>query len=229
MSRLRYSTSDITSLETRTRSEHGFEETEASLRSSATKKLTASSKVKHLQSLFSYLGRRNPLPAPITKHDVVWLLDNVAFRGPGGHWHAEFVAAAFEGDVPAKFVDIVGDIAEKVGLAKGDAEEAVIERRIVPFVLDILPGRQVKAKFAGTHALKLGPGGRNGISSDLKRLPAGSNNSVAVTTADVPNGVTGILEMKTVFAEPEGWAVICGTKHIHPNQSPLSPLISADS
>ena len=123
---------------------------------------------------------------------------------------AAILSATFAGKVPSKFVDVVGDIADAVGLAKGDAEEAVIERRIVPFVLDIIPGKQVKVNHDKKHLLKLGPGGRNGISSDIKKLPSPPKSMVVESTADVPNGTLGILDMKTVYAEPEGWAIISG-------------------
>ncbi|KAK0719493.1 hypothetical protein B0H67DRAFT_486818 [Lasiosphaeris hirsuta] len=200
-------TSDATSLESQTRSERGFVDTEASLVSIGSAKISGANK---LRGLLSFLGPNNPLPAPITKHDVVWLMDNVAYRGSGGAWHAEFVSATFEGDISAKLVDIVGDIAGCVGLSKGDEEEAIIERRIVPFVRDVLPGRQVKVDIhtQDTGRLRIGPGGRNGISSDVKKIPTPVDSSVVLSTADVPEGAQGLLEMKTVFAEPEGWAII---------------------
>ncbi|KAK0741316.1 hypothetical protein B0T18DRAFT_353935 [Schizothecium vesticola] len=205
--RLRYSTSDVTSLESRTRSDHGFEEAENSLLKNA-----VSSKASKFQDLLSYLGPRNPLPVQVTKKDAVWLFDNVAFRSTGGHWHAEFVSAVFETKTSARLVDYVGDVASLVNISKGDAEEAVIEERIVPFVMDIQPGRQVKVNYGGRAdaKLKLGPGGRHGISSDLKRVPdpAAKGDLLAVSEADVPVGATGILHMKTVYAEPEGWAVL---------------------
>ncbi|KAK0638930.1 hypothetical protein B0T16DRAFT_234868 [Cercophora newfieldiana] len=203
--KLRYSTSEATSLESRTRSDHGFPDAEASLLNIGSAKV---SKVSKIRDLLSYLGKNNPLPTPVHKNDVVWLFDNVAYRGPSGEWQAEFVSATFAGKVPAKFVDVVGDIADAVGLAKGDAEEAIIERRIVPFVLDILPGKQVKVSHDGKFSLKLGPGGRNGISSDIKKLPPPPKNGVAESSADVPQGTLGILDMKTVYAEPEGWSII---------------------
>lgn len=205
--RLRYSTSDITSLESRTRSDHGFEEAENSLVKNA-----VASKASKFQDFLSYLGPRNPLPVQVTKKDAVWLFDNVAFRSSGGHWHAEFVSAVFESKTSARLVDYVGDVASILKISKGDAEEAIIEERIVPFVMDIQPGRQVKVDFGGKAAakLKLGPGGRHGISSDIKRVPgpAAKGELMAVSEADVPVGATGILHMKTVYAEPEGWAVI---------------------
>ncbi len=201
-------------LEEQTRSVAHFSQTESSLASVSSSQSHASRKEKghKIRRFLSHLGSRNPLPATIAADDVVWLMDNVAFRGPSGDWQAEFVAAVFDQQPSERVVDIVGDIASKVGLAKGGREEKIIERRIGPFVMEILPGRQVKVKFNGSTPLKLGPGGRNGISSDLKRVSKPPSGSVARSTADVPMGVVGMLEMKTVFAEPEGWAVISG-KH----------------
>ncbi|KAL2190633.1 hypothetical protein L209DRAFT_746911 [Thermothelomyces heterothallicus CBS 203.75] len=195
-------------LEEQTRKKGKFSATESSLASVSTNQARASRKEHKLTHLLSCLGSSNPLPAPIAADDVVWLMDNVAFWDRGGHWEAEFVAAVFDQQASAKVVDIVGDIAGKVGLARGGDEERTMERRISPFVMEILQGRQIKVRFNGPTLLKLGPGGRNGISSDIRRVPEPSTGPVAKSTADVPSGVTGVLEMKTVYAEPEGWAVI---------------------
>lgn len=198
-------------LESRTRSIGHFEDTESSLSSVSTDQSQASRKEHRLTHLLSYLGPNNPLPKGVSGNDIVWLLDNTAFRDAKGTWQAEFVAAAFDKQASAKVLDLVGEIADKVGLSKGDEEEKTIEQRIAPFVMTILPGRQIRVKVDGSTHLKLGPGGRNGISSDIKVIPEPLPiGSVAVTTADVPVGVGGMLEMKTLFAEPEGWAVISG-------------------
>jgi hypothetical protein len=203
--------SDSAKLEEQTRQHGHFSDTESSLASASTYQTQASRKQHKITHLLSYLGSSNPLPAPISADDVVWLMDNIAFRGRGGEWMAECVACAFDHRPSPKVVDIVGDIASKVGLSKGDREERTIERRIAPFVMEILPGRQIKVKFNRKGQLKLGPGGRNGISSDLKSLPKAHGGTVVTSTADVPMGVVGMLEMKTMYAEPEGWAVISGT------------------
>jgi hypothetical protein len=197
-------------MEERTRTHGNFSDTESSLASISTSQVQASRKEHKLTHLLSYLGSNNPLPASIAADDVVWLMDNVAFRGRGGEWEAEFVAAAFDQKASSTVVDIVGDIASKVGLSRGGEEEKTIERRISPFVMEVLPGRQIKVKYDGAITVKLGPGGRNGISSNVIRVPKAAAGGVARTTADVPMGVAGVLEMKTVYAEPEGWAVISG-------------------
>lgn len=197
-------------LEEQTRTHAHFSQTESSLASFSSNQSKVSRKDHKLGHFLSYLGSNNPFPLPIAADDVVWLMDNVAFRGRGGQWEAEFVTAAFDQKPSGRVVDIVGDIASKVGLSKGSHEEKTIETRIAPFVMEILPGRQLKVDFSGSTQLKLGPGGRNGISTDLKRVPTAGAGDVVRSTADVPMGVVGLLEMKTVYAEPEGWAVISG-------------------
>jgi RNase P/RNase MRP subunit p29 len=196
-------------LEEETRTHAQFKKTESSLASVSTNQSLVSLKQHKASTILSYLGSRNPFPAQIASDDVVWLMDNVAFRGVRGEWEAEFVAAVFDQKASGAVVDIVGDIASKLGLSKGSQEEKTIEKRIAPFVMEILPGRQVKVDFKGTQ-LRLGPGGRNGISSDIKRIPDSPAGSVVESSADVPRGVEGLLEMKTVYAEPEGWAVLSG-------------------
>ncbi|KAK4096703.1 hypothetical protein N658DRAFT_480175 [Parathielavia hyrcaniae] len=195
-------------LEQETRRHGHFSDTESSLASVSTIQAQPSRKEHKLTHLLSYLGSNNPLPALIVADDVVWLMDNVAFRDRAGNWAAEFVGCAFDHRASPKVVDIVGDIADKVGLSRDDQEEGTIEQRIGPFVMEILPGRQIKVDFDGKTQLKLGPGGRNGISSDVKRIPKAPGGSLVTTTANVPKGVVGMLKMQTFFAEPEGWAVI---------------------
>ncbi|KXX76026.1 Phosphatidate phosphatase APP1 [Madurella mycetomatis] len=195
-------------LEKRTRSKRGFADAESSLSSVSTSQTQVSRRHLKITSLLSYLGSSNPLPAQIVGDDVIWLMDNVAFRDPRGAWQAEFVTAAFDQQPSDKVVDIVGDIASKLGLSRGHVEEKTIERRIAPFVMEILPGRQIKVNFGGSTQLKLGPGDRHGISSDVRRILKPPPDMAVRSTADVPMGVAGILDMKTVYAEPEGWAVI---------------------
>ncbi|KAK3328537.1 hypothetical protein B0T19DRAFT_356418 [Cercophora scortea] len=202
-----------TRLQDKTRAERGFLDAEAALgrsssSSSSTDKEPRKTSSLKLSTLLSYLGPNNPLPIQVSKNDQVWLLDNVAFRGPQGSWQAEFVAAVFAGEPSARIVDSVGDVAKALGLAKGCDEERIIEARITPFLTPILPGRQAKVTFDKATKLKLGPGGRNGISSDDKTLPHSSDGSMLTTTADVPLGAGGLLTMKTLYVEPHGWAVI---------------------
>ncbi|KAF4629063.1 hypothetical protein G7Y89_g9086 [Cudoniella acicularis] len=156
----------------------------------------------------SHLGTWNPFPKDITNKDTVWLLDNTAHRGADNQWQAEFVAAVFDQNSGVEVSSVVANVAEKLKIGKGDAQEATIRERLMPFVQEILPARVVEADFAQKTQLKLGPGGRNAISSDVKTLPSFKGGDIVLTKAEVPQGANGILDMKTVYAEPEGWGVI---------------------
>lgn len=169
-------------------------------------------------NILSYLGSRNPWPQPVSKDDELWLFDNTAFvttaKGKDGKethtWNAEFVAAVFQQDPSCTVSDVVIQIADKIGLADDDEAKKTIEERLRPFLMDIQPGKQVLALYGGETHLKLSSGSRNGISTDVKTLPAAPAGMVVPTTAQVPQGVTGLLQSKTFFADPEGWAVISG-------------------
>ncbi|KAK6825906.1 actin filament organization protein app1 [Apiospora arundinis] len=200
-------------MQRRTRKECGFDKAEADLptfaKSFKPSSPTLSAKGK-LGDILSYLGSRNPLPGQVAADDTVWLLDNTAYKNPQtGKWEAEFVSAVFDQEVSSRLVDAVTSVAKKLDLGKNDASYATIEERIQPFIQDIRPGTQVKVLQAGSNLLKLGPGGRNGISSDVKPAEKTADHpEIAATFAQVPNGANGVLMMKTFFAEPEGWSVI---------------------
>ncbi len=198
-------------MEHRTRSKPNFQQTESKL-PNLRHSPVADDRPSVSQDLFSHLGPYNPLGKPITDNDTVWLLDNTAYRNPKtGEWQAEFVAAVFDKDTGLEVSAVVADIAEKVGIGKGDAQEQRITERLMPFMQSILPGRIVNMEFDGSTSLKLGPGGRNAISSDLKTLPSSYKDGQEVTSfATVPKETNGVLQMDTAFAEPEGWGVISG-------------------
>lgn len=166
-------------------------------------------------NLLSYLGPWNPAPHQITSNDTVWLLDNTAYRSANNEWQAEFVAAEFDKSTGVEVSTVVADVAEKVGLGKGDAAEATIQERLIPFVQAVLPARVVHLDFARQRELKLGPSGRNGISSDIRALPEFDNGEVISSMPKVPQGTNGILKMNTVYAEPEGWGLISGRAFFH--------------
>lgn len=200
----------MSDFERKTRHERKFHDTESSLPNIRAD--PASDKRPTLTNdLLSHLGEWNPFPQEITANDTVWLLDNTAYRSPKtNEWQAEFVAAVFDQDSGVEISTVVADVAAKLGIGKGDAAEATIQERLMPFVQSILPGRVVNAEFAQKETLKLGPGGRNAISSDIKSIPGFDSGSVVSTVARVPQGANGILEGKTFFAELEGWGLISG-------------------
>lgn len=199
-----------TALENRTRKLGNFSEVEADLPD--VKKLGGSdSRPSTATDLLSYLGHWNPIPQEITGRDQVWLLDNTAYRSERtGEWEAEFVAAVFDQHTGVQLSRVVADIAEKVGIGRGDAAEATIQERLVPFVQSTLPGRKVKVNFDHRKPLILGPGGRNAISNDTKVLPHHADGHIVTSVAKVPKGANGELKMKTVYAEPQGWGIISG-------------------
>ncbi|KAJ7454372.1 hypothetical protein B0H11DRAFT_2161224 [Mycena galericulata] len=191
----------MSELQRQTRRERRFSDVEASLPAFSLAKST-------LADLLSYLGPYNPRPLPLTENDAVWLLDNTAFRTKDGAWQAEFVAAVFTREPSTRLMDAVVQVADKLGLGANDQRLATIEERLRPFLMDILPGRLITADFAGVKELSLGPGGRNGISSDVRELHDLQTGSVVAAKAKAPEGATGLLDMKTHFAEDSGWGVI---------------------
>lgn len=196
-------------LEKKTRKERRFSETEARLPD--IKAFIPQDRPALLTNVLSYFGSWNPVPIQVTGKNTVWLLDNTAYRNPTtNEWEAEFVTAVFDKNTGLEISTVVADLAEKLGVGKGDAEEARIRDRLMPFMQNILPGRVVNVNFAGRDIIKCGPGGRNGISSDIKQLAPHKDGDVVRSPAVVPEGANGILEMRTVFAEPQGWAVISG-------------------
>lgn len=148
---------------------------------------------------------------------MVWLLDNTAYRNSKTQeFEAEFVAAVFDQNTGVDVSIVVAAVASRLGLAKGCVEEATIRERLLPIMQTILPGRVVHVDFPHAHELKLGPGGRNGISSDIKQLPKFVGGNVVLSAAKVPAGAMGQLRMKTVYAEPEGWGLISGEHVVLP-------------
>lgn len=202
--------SAVSDMQLRTRKKHGFDKTEALL-PLIKPQVTLAMKAMDVVGLLSYLGKRNPLPRPVAPGDVVWMMDNVAYKGPKGVWQAEFVAAVFEGEPKCVVVDVVQVIARILGLADDAQEHATIEERLLPFLWDLRVGRKFTA-VQGDKNLALGPTDSMGISSDILRVPRSAAGSTATSTAKVPEGVTGELQSWTYFADPEGWSVISGMR-----------------
>ncbi|CAK7234782.1 hypothetical protein SBRCBS47491_009066 [Sporothrix bragantina] len=165
----------------------------------------ASAESSRVADLMSYLGAKNPVPQPITDKDSVWLLDNVAFMNPATkEYEAEYVVAVMAQHPTCRVVDAVRAVADKLGHgAQDEAALKTIEERITPFLQDILPGRQVAALHGRDWRLQFSPGGRNGLSSDVRTLPKAAPGTLVPTRAEVPQGVNGMLQMQTFFA-PHG-------------------------
>ncbi|KAI0025939.1 hypothetical protein F4780DRAFT_774781 [Xylariomycetidae sp. FL0641] len=193
-------------MQTATRKQRRFDETERKLADFS----NSFGPVPVAEKLLSYLGKHNPLPRSIDADDTLWLLDNTAYRNEKtGKWEAEYVAAMFSQKTSCPVLDAVDSVAKEIGLQPSDPHYETMEQRMLPFVQDIKPGTQAKVLYGGNTPMKLGPGGRNGISADVKTLPANQDSTAVVPTfAQVPKGANGVLEMRTFFAEPEGWGVI---------------------
>ncbi|ROT38131.1 hypothetical protein SODALDRAFT_278580 [Sodiomyces alkalinus F11] len=221
-------------LQQRTRTERKFDEMESQFSDPRNQINTASvlPTSSAMDRLTSYLGSRNPMGRPITQDDVVWLFDNTAYRStkPGGGWEAEFVAAVFEktpGDLDRKLFEMVAAIAEKLGIADDASERETIKERLLPFLRDVRPARYTQVAHVDKQ-FRLGPTGPNGISTDNRACLEGANGAFVTSQAIVPKGTQGMLEMRTYFAEPEGWAVLSDiddTIKITQTGNPLSILV----
>lgn len=159
------------------------------------------------------LSRLNPFRRKdAVEGDIVWLLDNTAFRQSRmGPWQAEFVTAMFAQETKHKLVDLAAGIARIVGLADDTEERKTIEDRLQPFSWDIRVGKVTTVWQDGARTkIKLGLTGESGCSSDVVRVSSHNKSSIVSAKAVVKPRVTGILDMQTFYAGPEGWAVISG-------------------
>lgn len=160
-------------------------------------------------NLSSYLGSRNPFYKTVDpENNIVWLFDNTAYQPENGNgaWKAEFVAAYFLKDSGKDTSEVVAYISEKIGLAQGDKAEATIAKRLQPLLDAVLPAHAVNVDIVDKDVMRLGPSGRDGISSDELGLPAGDyTDGQNLLSHAVGADVT---VSNTTFATPTGWAVI---------------------
>lgn len=208
----------VTSLERETRKACGFEQGETDLPDvKRAAVVDSAASAGWTETLMSRLGKYNPLGRPVGPRDTLWMFDNTAFRNSAtGLWEAEFVAAVFERDSGVGVDDVAAKIAEKLGLASDAAERETIRQRVDLFTREILPGRKVHVDFGAggkKQGLDLGPGGRHAISSDRRKIPGTGDGELVRNRAKVPATTEGQLEFETIYAEPEGWAVISGILH----------------
>lgn len=157
-------------------------------------------------NLSSYLGQKNPFFKYVDPDkDTVWLFDNTAYKNKLGRWHTEVVAAYFVKNSGKNLGEVVGWISDKVGLAKDDAAEATIAKRVQPLLDQILPAHAVTLDLQGLN-VKLGPSGRDGISSDVLAVPGHDYKDGQVVESKAVNADATTL--KTTFATGKGWAII---------------------
>lgn len=158
----------------------------------------------------SWLGEKNPHSHPVDENNhAVWLFDNTAYRVPGGtedDWEAEYVAAYFIKNSGKDVSSIAADLAEKLGIGKGDEQEKTIAERLQPLVDSILPAHTVQAKVGKNEETTLGPSDRNGISSQTIRFR--SKHSDGESSMHEALGVKDCTPCRTTYAEETGWAII---------------------
>ncbi|KAL7929157.1 hypothetical protein V8C35DRAFT_203469 [Trichoderma chlorosporum] len=192
-------------MQLRTRKHRDFDEVEKQLvnpKTSAPHQLSVS-------NVLNEISTWNPFAKAIVKGDVVWLFDNTAFKADENTpWQAEFIMAVFENEPKCTVADIVASIAGAIGLADDAEERKTIEQRLLPFLWDIQASRSTTVSQGGLE-LKLGPSGFNGISTNVLKLLHDGKTSLTTkeTTLNI-EGVSGVLNMETHFAAPEGWGII---------------------
>ncbi|OCK79692.1 hypothetical protein K432DRAFT_382838 [Lepidopterella palustris CBS 459.81] len=160
-------------------------------------------------NLTSHLGSKNPFYSFVhPDNHIVWLLDNTAWQPEDGKgaWKAEFVAAYFLKNSGHDTSKVVAYISEKIGLAKGDKAEVTIGKRVQPFLDSVLPAHAINIDGGKMGALKLGPSGRDGISSNELMLPGDDyTDGQSLQAIGIDANATPLT---TTFAKPTGWAVI---------------------
>ncbi|KAG6043335.1 hypothetical protein E4U39_004666 [Claviceps sp. Clav50 group G5] len=145
---------------------------------------------------------------PVSDNEIVWLLDNTAFKCPcAGIWQAEFVAAVFKRKDKPKVIDMVTSVLRAVGLTDDAPERRRIEERVLPFLWDICPGKIVTA-VQQSSKLNLGPSSANGLSSKLVAVPNSQTGSLVRVSTKLGGGIGSITEMQTFYAGKDGWGVI---------------------
>jgi hypothetical protein len=157
-------------------------------------------------NLSSYLGRNNPFYQNVNSEtDYVWLLDTTAYQNRIGRWKAEIVAAYFVKHSGKDLSEVVAWVSDKVGLADDEEAKKTIAKRLEPLLDAILPAHAVEIDLQGVP-VRLGPSGRDGISSDEVAIPGSGYKDGQVTTADAINADAN--PMNITFAKSTGWAVL---------------------
>ncbi|EDU43436.1 DUF2183 domain containing protein [Pyrenophora tritici-repentis] len=157
-------------------------------------------------NLSSYLGRKNPFYSNVNPEtDYVWILDSTAHQNRLGRWKAEFVAAYFVKNSGKDLSQIVAWVSEKIGLADDEQARATVAKRLEPFADQILPAHAIEIDLLGLKA-RLGPSGRDGISSDELAVPGSDHKNGQVTSFKAINA--NATPFNITFATPKGWAVL---------------------
>lgn len=196
-------------MQLRTRHEKKFDAVESTLSLAKSSTIPLAQAQSKFTGLLNRFGIMNPFAKPATSEDVIWLLDNTAYKPNQGSWQAEFVAAAFERENKAKLMEMVTGVLRAIGLADDASERQTVEERVLPFLWDIRPARTIVASQNG-HSLKLGPTNINGLSTNVLKVPNSTNGSLVKTSTKVGGGRGSIVNMQTYYAGQDGWGIISG-------------------
>ncbi|KAL1801025.1 hypothetical protein ACET3X_001367 [Alternaria dauci] len=157
-------------------------------------------------NLSSYLGRKNPFFTNVNPDtDYVWILDTTANQNRLGRWKAELVAAYFVKNSGKDLSQLVAWVSEKVGLADDEQARATVAQRLQPFADAILPAHAVEIDLNGLKT-RLGPSGRDGISSDELAIPGADYKDGQINKFQAVNAEA--TSFNITFAKPKGWAVL---------------------
>lgn len=138
-------------------------------------------------------------------------MDNTAYHPPGAgenEWEAEFVAAYFVKNSGKDVSKVAADLAEKLGIGKGDAAEKTIAERLQPLLDTILPAHTVNVQIHMNDIRRLGPSDENGISSQTIPWQPTHTKEDGDTAVHEAVGINSATPCRTTFAEATGWAVI---------------------
>ncbi|KAG5940094.1 hypothetical protein E4U60_000654 [Claviceps pazoutovae] len=201
-------------MQLRTRKAQEFAKVESSLQEAQNIKVPQEKS--DITSWLTKLSIFRPFAKPVSDNEIVWLLDNTAFKCPcAGVWQAEFVAAVFKRHDKLKVIDMVSSVLRAVGLTDDAPERKRIEERVLPFLWDICPGKIVTA-VQQSSKLNLGPSSANGLSLKLVAVPNSKTGSLVSASTKLGGGIGSITEMQTFYAGEGGWGVISGMGNSFP-------------
>ncbi|CAD6498777.1 BgTH12-04437 [Blumeria graminis f. sp. triticale] len=161
-----------------------------------------------VMKILEFFGRRNSSQQSAKKNNSVWIFDNTAYMNEQGTWEAEFTVVIFNQKAAVGVTSAVADFAIGIGLGSGNETKAVMQKRLIPCVRSVVPGRIVKIDFGSQKQIKMSPGSLDCISSDIKSLPEFKSGTIITSKVRALPESEGLLEMKTLYAGPEGWGVI---------------------
>jgi hypothetical protein len=160
----------------------------------------------YFDRIAALLGSKNPHYHPVDPdYHRVWLFDNTAYRD-GDRWAVEVVAAFFVKDSGEDSSEAMARISEIIGLTHEGQKESVA-LRLRPFMDSILPAHTATLKL-NSQRYQLGPSSTEGISTNLIRFKRKAQDGGTMTPTLVRMKHQLPLVPVTVFAEPDGWAVV---------------------